>query len=324
MSTNPATKVFKTIRKKAIEEQMTLFKEEGVPKTPPHTSPLNNYIARSSIFSPAATTRGNGRFCERELMYADKNVRLTYIGREMPIVAQDVFLYCTVLAQGIPLMENQIDENRDDLVVSKKITINLKDLANDIGLKKGGTNYESIKLAFEALSTATLIMELPDAEYKQTFHLLGGLEQDNKSGQYTFHIPPNTLALFLDQSFGYINMKRRRSLKKQKPLAKWLQGYLVSSSKDVHKIKVSTLQEKTKYSTMRPRDFRKNLMIAFEELKRVGEIEWFTYDPESETISWQRTKYSKTPNTLTNRKTSLKTPQSIRVKEADIVQVNDN
>lgn len=280
----------KQMRIREIERQLTLFKNTGIPETPAHTSPINNYIARSSIFSPNANiaANGKGKFYKNRVVYADKVALVKFTGYEMNMTVQDIMFYCYKRAQGSPLIEKKND-NEFNNIEFHYLTVSLNDISKQIGLKKGGSNYESIKNAFEVLATANIVLEFPDLGFKKTFHLLGGLEQDEISGMYRFYVPPETASLFLDNSFGYVNMQRRRLLKRQKNLAKWLQSYIVTHSKKrAHCITIEYLQQKSNHHG-RLRDFRKALVVALDELARAGELIWYKFAEDKKGVSWKRT-----------------------------------
>lgn len=279
----------KRMRIREIEQQLTLFEDNGVPETPAHTSPINNYIARSPIFSPNANIAadGKGKFYKNQVVYTDKTASVKFTGHEMNMTVQDVMLYCYKRAQGSPLVEKK-SGNGQDVVEFRYLTVNLNDIVKQIGLKKGGSNYESIKNAFEVLATANIVLEFPELGFKKTFHLLGGLEQDEVSGMYKFYVPPETASLFLDEGFGYVNMQRRQLLKRQKNLAKWLQSYMVTHSKErAHHVTTEYLQQKSNHHG-RLRDFRKSLAVALDELMRAGELVWYEFTDDKKSVSWKR------------------------------------
>lgn len=267
------------VRLREYERQLSLFEQSGVPATPTGTAPMNNHLARSPLFSPLK--RGRRTTHHRAVLASQGDIELRYSGPSLDMRDEDVFLHAMHLAagkkfypetaEGAPPLEYLVQINRAQFLEALKMT-------------KTGPNYRWLESSFFRLAAANI--EIQQGPIRRSFHLIGNLVHNQETGEYAYYIPASTIAFFLDEAFGYVNMTRRLQLTASVEVAKWVQTFAVSHSKGPYAINIAKLKDLCGY-TGRLRDFRIALSKALSELVRVGEFTSALID-ERDIAHWVR------------------------------------
>lgn len=267
-------KNFPSLERMNHERQMNLFEAAGVPLTPADTAPMNNHLARSSLFAPIR--RGKRAMHDGALLSSQGDVEIRYHGKQLDMADQDVLLQALNLAAGKkPVADDH--EDFHELGPEKKILVNRNEFLKAIGMSKSGQNYRWLEQAFKRLATGSV--EVRKGRVTAIYHLIGNLIYDEENGNYFFYIPRSTFAFFLENAFGYVNMKRRLALETRVDVAKWIQAFAASHSKEEYYINIAKLRELCAYESPLRR-FRKALQEALAELVRVGEFEYAYIDAD--------------------------------------------
>ena len=256
------------ISSREVDKQLSLFEKTGIPLTPRETAPMNNHLARTSLFAPIR--RGKRKMYDNAVLSSQNGAEIVYHGIQLDMADQDVLLHALRLAAG--------HKPEEPIIISRV------EFLNSIGMEKSGQNYKWLKRSFERLYNASVKIETE--KYSTYYRLLGDLSIDNITGEYYFSIPKKTMAFFIDNAFGYVNMQRRLALEQRIDLAKWIQTFATSNSKEPYSIGLARLRELCGYESPL-RKFREALHEALKELVRVGE---FVYADISETdlVKWLR------------------------------------
>jgi len=255
----------------AVEQtQKQLLLPSVVPKTPGETSPLSNYLARTPLFSPIK--RGRRAMLDKTRLPSPDGFSVHYSGKQLDMGDQDVFLLAVKLAAGHGPGE--------------RIEIERADFLRTVGWGKlGSSGYKWLGEAFERLSTGRVFLE--SAKIKASLPLLGALVLDKEKGVYAYSIPEETMAIFVGQAFGYVDLKARRALAKRVDLAKWVQGYAMSHEPGLRRVKVENLLSLSGFQG-RLRDFRDSLTEALDELKRVRVLQDWGFEDRKKKVRWIR------------------------------------
>lgn len=249
------------------ERQMSLFEKMGVPLTPKNTAPMNNHLARSSLFAPIR--RGKRAMHDGTVLSSQGDVEIRYHGKQLDMADQDVLLHALNLAAGKRPFDDSQAAADTDVAPNARILVNRQKFLQAIGMSKSGQNYRWLEQAFKRLATGSV--EVRKGKMTVIYHLIGNLVYDEEQGDYYFYIPRSTFAFFLENAFGYVNMKKRLALEARVDVAKWVQAFAASHAKGEYAIRVAKLRELCGYESPL-RHFRKALSEALAELVRVGEF----------------------------------------------------
>lgn len=224
-----------------------------VPRTPGETAPMSNYLARTSLFAPIR--RGRRVMHDKQQLHSPEGIDVLYSGKQLDMADQDVYLTALRLAAGVK--------------PGDKIVINRAAFLRMLGYKHnpGARDYKWLEEAFYRISTGRVLIEAKNI--KANLPLIGALLFDERSGDYYFTIPMETYALWAKNLYGYIDLEKRHALERNVPLSKWLQSYAQSHAPGMHTISMELLHHWCGYGG-RLRDFRESLVVALEELTRVG------------------------------------------------------
>lgn len=255
----------------ASEQRQEQFELPGVvPRTPGETSPLSNYLARTPLFAPIK--RGRRAMLDKERLPSPAGFSVHYSGKQLDMGDQDAFLLALKMAAGRGPGE--------------AIVVHRADFLRNLGWKSCSNGaYRWLAEAFERLSTGRVFLE--SDKIKASLPLLGALILNKDSGCYTFSIPSETMAIFAEQIFGFVNLAARRAISKRVDLAKWVQGYAVSHAPGPHKVSLANLREWSGYAAP-IRKFREGMAEALDELSRVGVIKSWVFKDRLKFVCWDR------------------------------------
>lgn len=256
-------RILSNLERLSSARQMNLFEKMGVPLTPKDTAPMNNHLARSSLFAPIR--RGKRALHDGTLLSSQGDVEIHYHGKQLDMADQDVLLHALNLAAGKKPVNDEGDAL--DITPSSRVIVNRQEFLKAIGMAKSGQNYRWLEQAFKRLSTGTI--EVKKGRSYIIYHLIGNLVYDDNEGTYYFYIPRSTFAFFLENAFGYVNMKKRLALKTRIDIAKWVQAFAASHAKGPYAINIAKLRQLCGYESPL-RKFREALTEALAELVRVG------------------------------------------------------
>lgn len=280
---NPLDRVLgdriKSITFRDVERQLNLFEHAGVPLTPKGTSPMNNHLARSPLFSPLR--RGKRPMRNNELLVQQGDFEIRYSGPALDMRDQDVFLEALRRAAGRRPHDEMAGETPSG---ESQIAINRAEFLESIGMDKSGASYRFLEKSFFRLHDASLKFIAPPV--KVAYHLIGGLWYNENDGTYYYYIPKSSYVLFLNDGYGFVNMDRRFALENRVDIAKWIQAYAVSNAKGEYSIELERLRDRCGYAG-RLRDFRMAVREALAELVRVGEFSRAKLD-DDDMVIWSR------------------------------------
>lgn len=216
---------------------------------------MPNVIARSSLFAPIK--RGKRPFLRDAPISSRSDVAILYSGEQLDMADCDVFLQALDMAKKSALGE--------------PIRFNRGRFLKAINKSTGKNDYEWLNTAIKRLQGAVVEI-IPKAGPSYSFSLLGKKKYDPDQEEYFIAVDPDIVKAFTGSQYGLIDWEARLSLAHQVDLAKWLQGYLASHAKGVHRVAISSIQEWSGRVSSRPDHFRTALLQAAEELLRVGAI----------------------------------------------------
>lgn len=262
-----------------FDRQLSLFEKSGIPLLPEGAAPINNHLARSSLFSPIK--RGKRTMHKGAVLASQGGVTLKYHGEQLDMSDQNVLLHAYRLAAGKTPEDDEYSvkstPGNPDLAVRTKESKNAQVLINRakfleaIHMVKSGPNYKWLHQSLIRL--ASCLVEVDTDRFTATFKFIGPPQLDKETGAYFFHIPKSSFAFFYDQAFGYVNLDRRFTLEVRPDLASWIQSFAVTHTKDrEHRFSLGHIQELCG-QTREPRKFRAAFKEAIRELVKKGEFE---------------------------------------------------
>jgi hypothetical protein len=150
-----------------------------------------------------------------------------------------------------------------------------------LGRKTGKSEHEWLKNSFARLMGCGV--ELTDQLEHRTY---GGslLEfmRDDLSGRYVVIFNPKILT-FYEGGWTAIDWQDRQRLR-GKPLALWLHGYLASHAKP-YPIKIDTIRAFSGSSNKQIKSFKRSLIAALSELKKIEFILGFDFEGDTVIIN---------------------------------------
>jgi hypothetical protein len=147
----------------------------------------------------------------------------------------------------------------------------------------GKSAYDWLDQSFRRLSVGTLTIRTK--RYKAQLSLVSEWVHDNVSGEWKFTIGGKISALFQNDEFSFIDLRKRQQIAARVDMAKWLQSYAASHERGVHRISIAKLKEWCGYASPM-RKFREALGEALNELQRVGILESVEFCKEDTMVNW--------------------------------------
>jgi hypothetical protein len=249
--------------------QLPLFPEED-------TSALPNYLARTPLFAPIQP--GRRQMHDQSQLASPAGVEVLFTGKQLDMADQDVFMLALKFAQGVDL--------------NQPVRCNRAEFLKALGWKSakktgafGKSAYEWLDQSFQRLSAGTL--SIRTKRYKAHLSLVSEWVQDNQTGDWEFTIGGKIRALFQNDEFSFIDLRKRQQIATRIDMAKWLQSYAASHERGVHRISIEKLKEWCGYSSP-IRKFREALGEALGELQRVGILESVEFYKEDTMVKWVR------------------------------------
>lgn len=141
----------------------------------------------------------------------------------------------------------------------------------ELGLSKGGKDYEWLKVSLRRLQNAVLEFKSGSRWIRISPIMQASGNDETKVIQLL--LDPLLIKLFLPNKWSALWWEERRALKR-KPLALWLHGYYASHAAP-YPVKVETLWKLCGSSCVSKKNFKVQLKTAFQEVEKVAGIRAF-------------------------------------------------
>jgi len=236
-----------------------------LPLWPEPARGIPNPVLRGALF---AAVQGKYRAVfQRELLACQKGLQIRFTGIQLDQSDLDVWEQALHLARLHPL--------------GTRCEFSVYSFLKALGRKTGKSEHEWLKNAFARLMGCGV--ELTDQQARRTY---GGslLEfmRDDESGRYVVIFNPKILT-FYEGGWTAIDWQDRQRLR-GKPLALWLHGYLATHAKP-YPIKIETIRNFSGSSNKEIRFFKRKLIAALNELKKIEFIMGFDFEGDNVIIN---------------------------------------
>ncbi len=233
-------------------------KRQQLPLWPDLERAIPNHLARSSLFAPIAP--GRRKQHDRSEIASREEVKILFTGKQLDMADCDVFMQALYEAHRAPLGE--------------RVVIKRGSFLKAIGRSTGKSDYEWLHEAFRRLFLGAIEIEARN-KYKiggtpksSGLHLLDAFDYDPEADMYYIKFDPRILQLFHNREYALIDWEKRKQLHKRVDMAKWLQNYLASHDKGIHRIGLKLLKEWMDYGSPMNK-FKEALGEAMGELERL-------------------------------------------------------
>ena len=236
-----------------------------LPLWPEPARGIPNPVLRGALF--AAVQGKNRAVFQRELLACQKGLQIRFTGIQLDQSDLDVWEQALHLAGLHPL--------------GTRCEFSVYSFLKALGRKTGKSEHEWLKNSFARLMGCGV--ELTDQQARRTY---GGslLEfmRDDDSGRYVVIFNPKIL-IFYEGGWTAIDWQDRQLLR-GKPLALWLHGYLATHAKP-YPIKIETIRSFSGSSNKEIRCFKRKLIAALTELKKIEFIMGFDFEGDNVIIN---------------------------------------
>ena len=226
---------------------------------------IPNPVLRGALF--AAVQGKNRAVFQRELLACQKGLQIRFTGIQLDQSDLDVWEQALHLARLHPL--------------GTRCEFSVYGFLKALGRKTGKSEHEWLKNSFARLMGCGV--ELTNQQERKTY---GGslLEfmRDDDSGRYVVIFNPKIL-IFYEGGWTAIDWQDRQLLR-GKPLALWLHGYLATHAKP-YPIKIETIRSFSGSSNKEIRCFKRKLIAALTELKKIEFIMGFDFEGDNVIIN---------------------------------------
>jgi hypothetical protein len=236
-----------------------------LPLWPEPTRGIPNPVLRGALF--AAVQGKNRAVFQRELLACQKGLQIRFTGIQLDQSDLDVWEQALHLARLHPL--------------GTRCEFSVYGFLKALGRKTGKSEHEWLKNSFARLMGCGV--ELTNQQERKTY---GGslLEfmRDDDTGRYVVIFNPKILT-FYEGGWTAIDWQDRQLLR-GKPLALWLHGYLATHAKP-YPIKIETIRSFSGSSNKEIRCFKRKLIAALTELKKIEFIMGFDFEGDNVIIN---------------------------------------
>ena len=236
-----------------------------LPLWPEPTRGIPNPVLRGALF--AAVQGKNRAVFQREILACQKGLQIRFTGIQLDQSDLDVWEQALHLARLHPL--------------GTRCEFSVYGFLKALGRKTGKSEHEWLKNSFARLMGCGV--ELTNQQERKTY---GGslLEfmRDDDSGRYVVIFNPKILT-FYEGGWTAIDWQDRQLLR-GKPLALWLHGYLATHAKP-YPIKIETIRSFSGSSNKEIRGFKRKLIAALNELKKIQFIMGFDFEGDTVIIN---------------------------------------
>ena len=236
-----------------------------LPLWPEPARGIPNPVLRGALF--AAVQGKNRAVFQRELLACQKGLQIRFTGIQLDQSDLDVWEQALHLARHHPL--------------GTRCEFSVYGFLKALGRKTGKSEHEWLKNAFARLMGCGV--ELTNQQERKTYggSLLEFLRDDD-SGRYVVIFNPKILTLY-EGGWTAIDWQARQLLR-GKPLALWLHGYLASHAKP-YPIKIETLRTFSGSNNKAVRFFKRKLIAALNELKKIQFIRDYAFEDDNVIIN---------------------------------------
>ncbi len=236
-----------------------------LPLWPEPTRGIPNPVLRGALF--AAVQGKNRAVFQRELLACQKGLQIRFTGIQLDQSDLDVWEQGLHLARLHPL--------------GTRCEFSAYSFLKALGRKTGKSEHEWLKNSFARLMGCGV--ELTDQlEHKTYGGSLLEFMRDDLSGLYVVIFNPKILT-FYEGGWTAIDWQDRQRLR-GKPLALWLHGYLASHAKP-YPIKIDTIRAFSGSSNKQIEGFKRSLVSALNELKKIEFILGFDFEGDTVIIN---------------------------------------
>ncbi len=232
-----------------------------LPLWPEPARGIPNPVLRGALF--AAVQGKNRAVFQRELLACQKGLQIRFTGIQLDQSDLDVWEQALHLARLHPL--------------GTRCEFSAYSFLKELGRKTGKSEHEWLKNSFARLMGCGV--ELTNQQERKTY---GGslLEfmRDDESGHYVVIFNPKILT-FYEGGWTAIDWQDRQLLR-GKPLALWLHGYLATHAKP-YPIKIETIRSFSGSRNKEIRCFKRTLIAALNELKKIDFIMGFAFEGDN-------------------------------------------
>ena len=236
-----------------------------LPLWPEPARGIPNPVLRGALF--AAVQGKNRAVFQRELLACQKGLQIRFTGIQLDQSDLDVWEQALHLARHHPL--------------GSRCEFSVYGFLKALGRKTGKSEHEWLKNSFARLMGCGV--ELTNQQERKTYggSLLEFL-RDDESGRYVVIFNPKILTLY-EGGWTAIDWQARQLLR-GKPLALWLHGYLASHAKP-YPIKIETLRTFSGSNNKAVRFFKRKLIAALNELKKIQFIRDYAFEDDNVIIN---------------------------------------
>jgi hypothetical protein len=236
-----------------------------LPLWPEPARGIPNPVLRGALF--AAVQGKNRAVFQRELLACQKGLQIRFTGIQLDQSDLDVWEQALHLARHHPL--------------GSRCEFSVYGFLKALGRKTGKSEHEWLKNSFARLMGCGV--ELTNQQERKTYggSLLEFLRDDD-SGRYVVIFNPKILTLY-EGGWTAIDWQARQLLR-GKPLALWLHGYLASHAKP-YPIKIETLRTFSGSNNKAVRFFKRKLIAALNELKKIQFIRDYAFEDDNVIIN---------------------------------------
>ena len=236
-----------------------------LPLWPDPARGIPNPVLRGALF--AAVQGKNRAVFQRELLACQKGLQIRFTGIQLDQSDLDVWEKALHLARLHPL--------------GTRCEFSAYGFLKALGRKTGKSEHEWLKNSFARLMGCGV--ELTNQQERKTY---GGslLEfmRDDDIGRYVVIFNPKILT-FYEGGWTAIDWQDRQLLR-GKPLALWLHGYLATHAKP-YPIKIETIRSFSGSSNKQIIGFKRSLIVALTELKKIEFIMGFDFEGDNVIIN---------------------------------------
>ena len=238
-----------------------------------------NASLRGALF--AAIQGKNRRYIEREKLDAPQGLEILFTGAQLNQSDLDVWEQCLHIARN-HLLGNRCEFTEYGFLKA-------------IGRATGKSQKEQLRRNFARLLACGVEITYNRITYGGS---LIEYYRDEDTGHYVLAINPKLISLF-NANWTAIDWEQRKALG-NKPLAKWMHGWLASHA-DPYPVKVESLMKWSGSRAKQTKHFKERLKEALTDLQSVGAINSWHID-EADLVHINRTPSSSQKKYLTRAK----------------------
>lgn len=212
-------------------------------------------IIRSALFG--VVKRGRRPYVQGHLIVCWKNCEIRYTGGRLDQYDEDVWMQVLHFAR------------QQDLSAENGIRFTLRGFLKSMGTSSGGCSTRALFRSLERMTATAVSIRVGSFTYVGS--LIDEFVEDEATGRYVVRINPKLAGLF---GTGYTKLEAETRRRLSTQITQHLYGYIQShkaTQQHPHRIGLVRLQE-IMGSETEPKDFRRKVRRAMEELQRAGVV----------------------------------------------------